>query len=228
MPESLILLSQWYEPSGKRLDEVRKARKENESSGLFEEVIYLDGTQKKWTYGEFFDFAAEKFPGRPCVLGNSDIVYDSSILGLGDSCQANRLFALTRWENRTSPNMPGHYFGADEKSGVYRFFSGTQDTWVFLGGGLPRLEINVPLGTPTCDQIICGWAARNGCEVFNPAMSVRTWHIHAESSRPNSDLAIHGWYGYPELTTGEVTGTVVGHEWPAKKLEWESIETCQL
>lgn len=227
----MILLSQWYEPEDEtRLAELREARQRNES--LFEEVFYLDGQEKRWGYGDFFALAEEKFPGKACVLANTDIAFGTAdtVRALSEACEKNRLVTLTRWEDSTSPNMLGHFCGTANMQGHYRFFSGSQDSWAFIAGGLPELKALIPLGAPGCDNAICGWAAKQGCQVFNPALDLKTWHLHANQSRPDRD-PVYGWYGYPELTTVNVTGAVAGHTWPLvegiQTADWEIIKTWQ-
>jgi hypothetical protein len=54
----MILLSQWYEPGDShRRSELAEVREANESSGLFEQCVYVDGDKKRWTYGDFVDLA---------------------------------------------------------------------------------------------------------------------------------------------------------------------------
>jgi hypothetical protein len=224
----MILLSQWYEPEDpSRLGELVKVRRENEP--LFRETLYLDGREKRWEFADFFAVAAEKYSGEVCVVANSDILFDAqSASQIKTACEQNRLLALTRWEDPTSPNMLGHLILMAE--GYCRFFSGSQDTWAFIGGSLPELQISVPLGCPGCDNVLAGWAARSGCQVFNPALDVKTWHVHEKQSRPAREQ-VYGLYGYPELTTAHMTGIVACHPWPPTENEterkWELKRTWQ-
>jgi hypothetical protein len=226
----MILLSQWYEPEDpSRLGELVKVRRENEP--LFRETLYLDGREKRWEFADFFAVATEKYPGEVCVVANSDILFDAqSASQIKTACEQNRLLALTRWEDPTSPNMLGHFVGAANMAGHYRFFSGTQDAWAFIGGGLPELLSPVPLGCPGCDNVIAGWAAAAGCQVFDPALDIKTWHIHSQQTRPARD-PVYGLYGYPELTTVHITGVVACHSWPlppgSTAVDWELKRTWQ-
>jgi hypothetical protein len=225
----MILLSQWYEPEDPaRLAELRRARKTNAESGLFKDIVYLNGSKTDWAYGDFFEYAAKHFYGEVCVVANTDIEFDETLRHLAENCKKGRLFALARWENDTSPNMLGHFSGSPSMAGHYRFFSGTQDSWVFLGGGLPAISKKIPLGFPGCDNLVAGWAAKSGCEVYCPSLEVKTWHVHESQDRPARE-PIGGFYGYPEMTTLSCTGTVIGHEWPPVdgKVQWETFQTCR-
>jgi hypothetical protein len=77
----MILLSQWYSPADAvRLKELSDVREANIASGLFSECVYVDGETKRWTYGGLLGFAAESFAGQVCVLANTDILFDRTIL----------------------------------------------------------------------------------------------------------------------------------------------------
>jgi hypothetical protein len=227
----MILLSQWYEPEDPaRLAELKQAREANEASGLFKEVATLDGSGAPLTYNDFFDHAAKHFHGEVCVLANSDIAFDASAAVIPDICRSGRLIALTRWEDQASPNMLGHSLGPEGAIGLGLFFSGTQDSWCFIAGGLPPLPGRVPMGVPGCDNVIAGWAAKVGLEVLDPALEVKTWHIHKSVVRRYHGC-MNGFFGYPELTTLSTKGIVAGHMWPQEgdfqQWEWELISTCR-
>jgi hypothetical protein len=207
----MILLSQWYEPGDShRRSELAEVREANESSGLFEQCVYVDGDKKRWTYGDFVDLASQSLAGQVCVLANSDIKFDATIKSIEGSCKPMRLFALTRWDSPVSPRMLGHMAGE-------RFFSGTQDTWVFVGGkvGRPQRLSDIPLGYVGCENAFLGEMVRGGCEVFNPAIDIRKWHVHREPP-PENRPSLDGWFVYPELTTSISAGEVLAHFWPAE------------
>lgn len=202
----MILVSQWYTPGEEqRRKELQRCRSLNEASGLFDVVEYLDGDSRRWSFGELVNHCNEKYAGKSCVIANTDIALDSSY-GLRSFCKENRLVALTRWENPTGPRFIGHQ-GGD------RYFSGSQDSWAFIAGSMPPVDIDIPMGVVACDNVIVGWAVRNGVEVVNPAISVRTMHHHEDKSRPERH-SVFGYYGYPELTASTTTGSVLCHHWP--------------
>jgi hypothetical protein len=219
----VILLSQWYEPeSPSRRAELLRVRESNENSGLFSRAIYVDGEAKRWTYGEFLEFAAKEAPGETVALANTDIEFNETI-HLLDSCPPKRVFALTRWESPSSPRMLGHFAGE-------RFFSGSQDVWVFQAGGVPvpPASASIPLGHVGCENAFLGSMGHAGCEIFNPAIDVRVMHIHAdppEEDRPS----VQGWFAYPELTALIGTGLVLCHFWPGSGSEIEAriVQTWQ-
>lgn len=222
----MILLSQWYEPIDEsRLAELRRARDANESSGLFDDVIYIaDPDGRRLTFGDFLGLAARNYSGMPCVIANTDIEFDDTILPLKEICRKNRVIAITRWETPASPRMIGHIVGD-------RLFSGSQDSWGIVGGGLPELSENIPLGSVGCENAFLGWAVDSGCEVFDPAIDVRTWHVHASEVRAHGE-PVTGRYAYPELTGLIGTGLAMCHDWPTKDGQYkfdkmEVVQTCR-
>lgn len=219
----MILICQWYTPSDRRrLTELETARRQNESSGLFSRCLYLDGDSRRWDYGELFEMAASQFRGQVCVVANTDITFDSTAKALPELCRPGRLIALTRWETPHSPRMLGHF--ADE-----RFFSGTQDAWVFAGGMIKPIAAGVQLGVVGCDNRIVGDAVLRGVEVVNPSLTVRTRHLHADTHRRDRP-SVYGKYGYPELCTADSSGDVMCHDWfPSMRMsdvKAEVVHTC--
>ena len=205
----MILLSQWYSPAnGVRLKELADVREANIASGLFSECVYVDGETKQWTYGGLLDFAAKSFSGQVCVLANTDILFDRTILQAESLCEERRVLALTRWESAASPRMLGHLAGE-------RFFSGSQDVWVFTAGRLPATDAihRISLGTCGCENAFLGELVKAGCGVFNPAIDIRTRHVHSVEPSTHGG-SVRGYYAYPELTTIEGAGCVMAHDWP--------------
>jgi len=224
----MILLSQWYEPKEPaRLAELKSARAANESSGIFDEVVYLDGTSKILSYADFFVEAERRFRGQPCVVANTDIAFDETAMIIPEICRDGRIIALTAWDTPASPKMLGHALAE-----LARFFSGTQDSWAFIAGGLDGLDSDIPLNTVGCENLLLGRAVRAGFEVFDPAMDVKTWHHHESLIRNHGEVFLpadqENYYAYPELTTLIGTGLAAAHRMPCSDLcECEVIQTCR-
>lgn len=219
----MILLSQWYEPNDSdRLSELKAVRAHNESSGVFEKTVYLDGTSEKWAFPRLLELAGGEYRDLVCVIANTDIVFDSTASLITRACKANRLVALTRWEPPfVSPRIIGHF--VDE-----HFFSGSQDAWAVVGGGMPEMDVFVPMGEVGCDQLVIGWAVKAGCEVFDPAMSIRTLHVH-QKKNDYGNTSLGGYFGYPELVASCVgSGFALCHNWPLDDGEEpEVFSTCR-
>jgi hypothetical protein len=201
----MILVVQKYTPAdAARRQEIESCLEENKSSPLFSHILLLDGDKERWTFGAMFDVCHERFPGEVCVVANSDIVFDDSCRQAEEMLEQCKLLALTRWENEHSPRMIGH-IQQD------RFFSGSQDSWFFRAGSIPKIQIEIPMGHVGCDNVLVGWAVQNMVRVANPAISLRTYHVHADESRPERP-GVSGYYGYPELTTQSLSNVVLCHQ----------------
>jgi hypothetical protein len=229
----MILICQWYEPDDDlRLAELSGVRAANTVSGIFSKACYIDGTEKKLTYGQLFTFAEEHFPGELCVIANTDILFDATASLLTLCCRPNRIAALTRWEGGDTPNMMGHLVASKSRVNELKFFSGTQDAWAFVAGTLPALERDVPMGEVGCEQVLLGTLAKQGCEIICPSIDVRARHVHSQHVDYEDAPAVHGTYVYPEMTTilGG-TGLVCRHEVPftldkTGNIPLEAIHTC--
>lgn len=221
----MILLSQWYSPADEtRRSELASARSANESSGEFDRVVYVDGTARTWGFADFFRLAASEYRGEVCVVANTDIVFCDTARIIPGECKPNRLVTLTRWGPPFEcPSMLGRLVG-------HRFYSGTQDAWAFIGGELPDLEHEIPLGVVGCDQAVVGWATASWCEVTNPSMSILTMHVHADEARTVRQ-SMAGLYGYPEMTVAATNhqGIVFLHEWPQEGgiKDYKVVKTCR-
>ena len=110
------------------------------------------------------------------------------------------LVALSRWDDPSGPSMEGRIDPTR-----WRFYSHSQDTWLFVAGGLPAFEAGFTLGIPACESRLAHEAFRAGVGVLNPALSVRTWHHHASGTRTwKLADAYRGPLYFPRLTTLEV------------------------
>jgi hypothetical protein len=212
----MILVSQSYVADTEdRNRELQACRENNENSGVFSRVEYLDGTRQRLTFNELVEHCNRKYRGTLCVVANSDITFGSSVYSLVGLKKPNRLIALTRWETVSSPRFLG--WMRDES-----FYSGSQDSWAFVAGEIPKLSAEIPLGIVGCDSVIAGWGVLSGMELINPCLTIRTMHVHAKPvERSESDPALGGFFGYPEATTLNTTGRVLCHHWPSEDGTWE-------
>ena len=203
----MILLTERYDPQDEqRRAEIARCCEANRSLGVFTGASTLDASGKRLRYGDVFREAAARWPEQVCVLANADIRFDESAALLPSVVRRGRLVTLTRWENSSTPRMIGHVHQD-------RFHSGSQDVWAFIGGDLVGIGNDIPLGYVGCDQAIVGEAIRAGCDIVNPALSIKAWHVHAAPAAEGRD-GVAGTYGYPELTTLDVTGNCIWHRWP--------------
>jgi|694.fasta_scaffold24051_8 hypothetical protein len=196
----MILLQQRYRSAdAARQAELDRAWARNEASGLFTEIVAVDGALKRWTFADLLALAAERFPGEVCVIANSDISFDESLAKLEPRLEPDMLVALTRWDDGTAPSMEGR---VDPRT--WRFYSQSQDSWVFRAGALPKFQADFALGVPRCENRFAYEAATAGVAVLDPALSIRTWHHHATNVRSwKRGDHYEGPLYFPHLTTLE-------------------------
>jgi len=185
-----------------RAVELATVRERNAASGIFTTILPVaDGGRK--TFAELFDLAARRFPGEICVVANSDIAFDASLAGTEDLIRRHPrplLVALSRWDDPSGPSMEGRIDPA-----TWRFYSHSQDTWVFRAGSLPDFAAQFTLGIPACESRLAYEAVRAGVAVVNPALSVRTWHHHRSAVRSwRLKDSYRGPLFFPRLTTLDV------------------------
>jgi len=194
----MILIQQKYDsPNPDRQRELELVRDINAATPAFAEVVHVDGGQKRWTFADFFRLAAERFPGRVCVLANSDIAFDESIVHVAPLAERAILVALSRWDDASAPSMEGRVEGDR-----WHFYSHSQDVWAFKAGGLPPFNADFQLGVPQCESRLAYEAAAGGTIVLNPALSIRCLHHHASAIRTwaRSDR-YRGPMLFPRMTT---------------------------
>ncbi len=184
-----------------RAAELERVRQINTEAGVFERIVPVaDGGRK--TYAELLALAANRFPGEVCVLANSDIAFDASLKGAAEWLRHTRkpsLVVLTRWDTPTSPSMEGRIHPQS-----WKFFSHSQDTWMFIAGSLPAFEAGFTLGIPACESRLAYEAHAAGVAIANPALTVRTWHHHASAVRTwKLRESYKGPLFFPRLTTLE-------------------------
>ena len=82
----MILIQQRYtSPDPRREAELQEVRETNSVAGRFSRVELVDPGTSRMSFSDFFRLAAERFPGRTCVIANSDIAFDaSSVVQLRD------------------------------------------------------------------------------------------------------------------------------------------------
>lgn len=198
----MILIQQRYaSPDPMRQAELDRAHEINTTCAAIERVVAVEGDTKRWTFADFFELAARDFPGEVCVVSNSDISFDGTLaLATALFESPSVLLALTRWDDDTAPSMEGRV-----DTTTWRFYSQSQDAWVFRAGALPSFDANFRLGVPRCENRLAFEAARAGVVVMDPALSIRARHHHATNIRTwRRGDHYSGPLLFPRLTTVDV------------------------
>jgi len=187
-----------------RAAELEKVQSINADSGVFERIVPVAEGGRK-TYADLITLAVDRFPGEVCVLANSDIAFDASLVGAAawlrgaHNDKKPSLVVLPRWDTPTSPSMEGRVDAAS-----WKFFSHSQDTWMFIAGSLPAFDAGFTLGIPACESKLAYAAWSAGVSIANPALTVRTWHHHASAVRTwKLADSYKSPYFFPRLTTLE-------------------------
>ncbi len=150
---------------------------------------------KRLTYRDAFNYMSHERFGAEDFVGliNADIYFDGTIGELWSINMKDRCLALLRYEvvGDSEPKI----FGPRDDS---------QDCWIFSTGSLRSRKVegedwqplNFPLGRAGCDNAIAGELIRRKWVVCNPALSIKSYHLHesVERSYTEADRVSLGLY----------------------------------
>lgn len=199
----MILLRQEYSVASElRQAELERTRQLNSKAGVFDYIHDVYPGEKRLSFEDLFEIASRQYGGRICVVANSDISFDQSLRDLEHAVSENILIALTRWDNGVAPSMEGTVEPVE-----WKFYSHSQDVWVFRGGELPAFRKDFVLGIPRCENRLLYEAHQSGVKIMNPALSVRALHHHASAVRSwEAGDFYRGSLYFPRLTTLAMVG----------------------
>jgi hypothetical protein len=135
-------------------------------------AIRIRGIKKRPTYDDFFCWINELAQADDVsIIANADIFFDQSLSLIGDlDWTYPSVMALSRWDLL-------------EGERVRLFEHGdSQDCWIFRGPILP-VKGDFPLGVYDCDNKIAWELEAAGYRVTNPALSLRSYHLHRSAVR---------------------------------------------
>jgi hypothetical protein len=154
-------------------------KEEDDFGWLHNERTEVININKRANYKTFVDFANERSEkGDIHILTNLDIFFDDSVKLL-DQMKDKDFITLTRWD-----------INAKTKQAKFFNVNCSQDTWIWkneIDFDNTNLDLTYNLGTPGCDNAICGEFHENGYRVLNPSLSVKTFHLHEDKSRSYTD-----------------------------------------
>lgn len=195
-PEPLILIQQFYKSQNKlRNKELRKCLQKNLENEFVDEILlFTEGKdlnippdnkiteiplKTRLSYANCIDAIKRLVgPGKIVVFANADIYLDNSWKAIWSVNIKDTLFALLRWEEGIDGKEPT-IFGPRNDS---------QDTWVIHSDSVLERQwnldpFNIPFGKAGCDNAILVEFLRNKFKIVNPAMSLKTIHVHASEVR---------------------------------------------
>jgi hypothetical protein len=206
-PEPLALITQFYKPAqNRRAKELTKCLKKNLENPLIDKIVLFvdsddivlpaDPTGKiqrvplksRITYYDCLVAARDILgPGWICAAANTDIYLDEATWGQVWSVNLDdTLLALLRYEESVDGSSPPQLFGPRADS---------QDCWVFTSDSVLKRTLKpeafqIPFGIAGCDNAILVEFLRAKYNIVNPAMSLKTIHVHKSEIRTYDPLAI--------------------------------------
>lgn len=132
------------------------------------------------------------------IICNGDIYFEDSITDIQYIDFENRALTLSRYDtHRGRPELFDYEY--------------SQDTWIFRGQIKPIGDANYPLGKPGVDNRFAYELAAAGYSVANPALSIRTFHLHNQNVR-----------SYTEADR------ITGNYLPVKPTSWDGVRRKKL
>lgn len=139
---------------------------------------------------DMLSFANKSLIEQPCIIANSDIVFDNTLSEIGDL--SGLFLALTRWEEDVYGKKLSLYnppWGSEV----------SQDSWIFKSPFVPCERLGFPLGFLGADGRLSFVANKSGLKVINPSKIVITRHIHTCNYRTRAKTKrVYGEYLFVE------------------------------
>jgi len=195
-PEPLVLIQQYYKPKeALRAKEIDKCLQKNLENPLIDKIYLLVESanyklpksdklvlivrKERITYANCIELIQKQIgKGHLVAFANADIYLDLSWVNIWSVDIHDTFFALLRWEEEGSSGQPE----------LYGPRSDSQDTWVIHSDSVMDRQwkldgFQIPFGTAGCDNAILVEFLRQKFKIVNPAMSLRTIHVHKSQIR---------------------------------------------
>lgn len=197
-PKPLWFLTQYFEPPrARRAKEIRTCLERNVASPWIDRVVLLnerhyalgglgDSKVEQVIVGERLRFSAvirwiqESAPADAIIVfANADIYLDNSARLLWSVDLKNRFLSMLRWDDQEDPAAQPVLFGPRADS---------QDTWAVSAADVKArtwdwAALDFPFGQNGCDNAINVEMLKQKFLVVNPALSIRTRHVHMSGLR---------------------------------------------
>lgn len=198
----MILITTFYIPNNKeREKEINKCLQKNGENPFIEKIFLLNDKiynlpfQEEATkirqivinssinYKLRFDDAinfinnSEECKNKYCILSNSDIYFDNSLININNTTISNNVFALLRYDE--SPNGVHSLYS---ENGSPR--SNSQDCWIFKSPlKIDTTRIDFEFGTLGCDNVFANVIYSSGIYISNPCYDIKSIHLHSSNFR---------------------------------------------
>jgi hypothetical protein len=208
----MILITSFYVPNNEsREKEINKCLKKNYENPYIEKIILLndriyelpikeitDSSKKikqviinnlsnyKLRFDDAIKFInnSEECIGKLCLLSNSDIYFDETLLKIDNTTLSNNVFALLRYDEDESGNLTLYSENGEPRKN-------SQDCWIFkspLKVDIRRLDFE--FGTLGCDNAFANIIYTSGIYISNPCYSIKSIHVHCSDYRTYNN---HSW-----------------------------------
>ena len=240
-PEPLVLIQQFYKSSNlKREKELRKCLIQNIECEYIDQIYLFMETnlslpsdpqgkitqiplKTRLSYANCIDLIQRIIgSGKLVVFANADIYLDKSWKSVW-SVNLNDVFvALLRWEEGVEGKEPT-LFGPRSDS---------QDCWLIhsdsvLNRSWNLSAFNIPFGKSGCDNAILIEFLRNKFKIVNPAMSLRTIHVHKSEFRTyvKTDIVDRPKYMFVEPSGLHELNPITSWEgWAGEPILYDSLD----
>ena len=240
--EPLVLIQQYYVPAqSKRAKELYKCLVKNLECKYVDKIILCMETpnaklppdpngkiikipmKTRLTYKACIEVIQSKVePGHIVVFANTDIYLDSSWRSVWSVNLEDTLLALLRWEEGDYGSEPT----------IFGPRSDSQDSWVIhsdsvLSRSWDLDAFNIPFGKSGCDNAVLIPFLKHKFKISNPAMNLRTIHVHQSEIRTyvKSDLVDKPIYMYVDPTgIHELNPVLTWDKWASKKVVDASLD----
>jgi len=156
------------------------------------QIVVDDENKNRLGFDYAIKFINENLGGKKCILANSDIYFDDTLIKFRNHNLHNVFCALSRYDNNIL-----HDACDVNKCSI------SQDSWIFVSP--LRLNINkcnFKFGHPGCDNRIAYLAMKAKYKVINPSKTIKTHHVHRSRFRTyNEDFRVEKPYYFIEFTT---------------------------
>jgi hypothetical protein len=240
-PEPLVLIQQYYKPAdSKREKELKKCLIQNIECEYIDQIyLFMESNlslpsdpqgkitqiplKTRLSYANCIDLIQRIIgSGKLVVFANADIYLDKSWKSAWSVNLKDVFVALLRWEEGINGQEPT-LFGPRNDS---------QDTWLIhsdcvLDRKWNLSAFNIPFGKSGCDNAILIEFLRNKFKIVNPAMSLRTIHVHKSEFRTyvKSDIVDRPNYMFVEPSgLHELNPITSWSGWAGEPILYESLD----
>jgi len=205
-PQELVLYTQYYTSSSKvRTQELRECLRRNAKCQWIDRIVLLNEKDESVAWASFSSAYNSKIQqhvigSRLCysdflkdvqrthlqhgndsiaILANADVYFGEETAELWNLSLNDRALCLLRWDDLGSGPKKAKLFGPRADS---------QDVWIFSSASIASRKwnwdrVSIPLGKPGCDNAILYGLIQHRFLLSNPALSLKTYHLHTSGVR---------------------------------------------